>query len=206
MATTKIYVILDKSGSMENCRTDTIDGFNLFVSKQMEEKSDSVYLSLILFSNIYEIHYESKRLEDVQKLTWQTFVPYGTTALLDAIGRTVNEIQQWEGENIIVVIITDGEENSSSRYSKSQVNDLIGEKKAKGWEFVFLGANQDAIQEAGKLGIGCDSALTFSTSESKVAFDCLSEAITRSRSTPIGGSRSIHFTPQERTLSIDSPN
>jgi len=206
MATTKIYVILDKSGSMENCRTDTIDGFNLFVSKQMEEKSDSAYLSLILFSNIYEIHYESKRLEDVPKLTWQTFVPYGTTALLDAIGRTVNEIQQWEGENIILVIITDGEENSSSRYSKSQVNDLIGEKKAKGWEFVFLGANQDAIQEAGKLGIGCDSALTFSTSESKVAFDCLSEAITRSRSTPMGGSRNIHFTPQERTLSIDSPN
>lgn len=199
MSTTKIYVILDKSGSMEECRNDTIGGFNSFVRKQREEKTDIVLLSLIQFDHEYQIIYENKNINDVENLTTKTFEPRGTTALLDAIGRTINDIQQWDGENIIVVIITDGEENESKRFKKDQINQMIKEKKEKGWEFVFLGANQDAIKEAENLGIGSNSALTYSTDACIEAFDSLSEAISRSRETPM---KALSFTPEERIKSV----
>lgn len=203
MTTTKIYVILDKSGSMEECRNDTIEGFNSFVKKQREDNSGEVLLSLIQFDNKYEINYENRNINDVEDLNLETFQPNGTTALFDAIGRTINEIQQWIGEKIIVVIITDGEENSSVKYGKNEVNEMISERKSKGWEFVFLGANQDAIKEAEKIGIGADSALTYSTDAFIEAFDSLSGAISRSRSTPM---RSISFTPDERERSFSKKN
>lgn len=197
---TKIYVILDKSGSMESCRADTIGGFNSFVRKQKNISADTAFLSLYQFDNTYQICYEEKKIDQVDELSMETFEPFGNTALLDAIGKTVTKIQQNENENIIVVIITDGEENSSEEFTKTQINKLISEKREKGWEFVFLGANQDAIKEAENLGICGTAALTYSTDESKAAFNCLSGAIERSRSTP--ASRKIEFTPEERSVSF----
>jgi len=129
------------------------------------------------------------------------FQPNGQTALLDAIGKTINSIESNEDNKVIVVIITDGEENSSIEFNKQKINEMISEKKEKGWEFVFLGANQDAIQEAGKLGIGADSSLTYSTDVAKQAFTSLSCAISRSRSTPQKEAK-ILFTPEERTKSV----
>jgi len=197
--TTRIYVILDKSGSMEVCRKDTIGGFNSFVRKQKELKADNAFLSLYQFSNDYIVSYENKKIEEVEELTESTFVPDGMTALLDAVGKTIHSIRPGDDDNIIIVIITDGEENSSSEYSKVVINRMIIEKKEKGWEFVFLGANQDAIKEAQKIGIGADSSLTFSTNVCNQAFESLSGAIERSRSTPV---KKVNFTPQERINSI----
>jgi len=204
MTTTKIYVVLDKSGSMENCREDTIGGYNSFVKNQRDLKADNAILSLFQFDNEYEMIYIDKKIEDVPLLDHQTFIPGGTTALLDAIGRTISNVIKEEKDSIIFVILTDGEENSSKEFSRSKINDLIKNKKEEGWEFIFLGANQDAIQEASRLGIGADASLTFSTNEgcTNNAFNSLSDAISRSRSTPIKKEKKIHFTPEERTKSL----
>lgn len=204
MNQTFIHVILDKSGSMESCRADTIGGFNSFVKKQKEIKADSAFLSLYQFDHEYFINYQNKKIEQVEELTYETFEPNGQTALLDAIGKTITPIQHPGESYVIIVIITDGQENSSQEFSKSTINDLIQKKKELGWEFVFLGANQDAIQEASTLGICGNSALTYDTNNSKEAFTCLSGAISRSRSTPMKEARSIAFTPQERSLSLGS--
>jgi len=204
MTTTKIYVVLDKSGSMESCRDDTIGGFNCFINKQKELKTDKATLSLFQFDNKYETIYVDKKIEEVPLLDHQTFVPDGNTALLDAIGRTISNINKEEQDSIIVVVLTDGEENASTEFNLSKINNLINKKKEEGWEFIFLGANQDAIQEASKLGIGADASLTFSTNEgcTNNAFNSLSDAISRSRSTPIKKEKKIHFTPEERTKSL----
>lgn len=202
MTTTKIFVILDRSGSMESCRSDTIGGFNSFVRQQKELKADNAFLSFYQFDNDYSIIYENKKIEEVEPLTDATFVPRGGTALLDAIGRTVNGITANDGENVIVVIITDGEENSSREFNKTTVNQLISQKKEKGWEFIFLGANQDAIKEAAVLGINSNSSLTYSTEAAQEAFTSVSSAISRSRSTPMKEQKNISFTPEERQKSM----
>jgi len=200
--TTKIYVVLDKSGSMESCLNDTIGGFNSFVREQKNLKSDSAILSLYQFSNEYLICYENKKIEEVESLTTETFVPNGSTALLDAIGRTINSVTANDDDNIIIVIITDGEENASTEFKKSKINEMIQEKKDKGWEFVFLAANQDAIKGAGDLGINQNSALTYSTNASSEAFEVLSSAISRTRSTPVKECKKVNFTPEERSKSL----
>lgn len=202
--TTRIFVILDKSGSMEDCRADTIGGFNSFIRKQKKLNTDSAFLSLYQFDNEYEISYENTPIDQVPELTFETFEPSGQTALLDAIGKTINNIDQKNDDSIIVVIITDGEENSSREYkNKELINHMIKQKKELGWEFIFLGANQDAIQSANILGIGDSSALTYDVNASQSAFESLSGAISRSRSTPIKEAKKIHFTPEERTKSLD---
>jgi len=201
MNKTTIHIILDKSGSMHTCLLDTIGGFNAFVQKQRELKIDLAFLSLYQFNQDYQITYQNKKIDEVEDLNTSIFQPYGQTALLDAIGKTINSIESNEDDKVIVVIITDGEENSSMEFNKQKINEMISEKKEKGWEFVFLGANQDAIQEAGKLGIGADSSLTYSTDVAKQAFTSLSCAISRSRSTPQKEAK-ILFTPEERTKSV----
>jgi len=201
MSKTSIYVILDRSGSMESCRADTIGGFNTFIKKQKELKADTAFLSLYLFDHIYEISFENKKIDQVEPLSYETFEPRGQTALLDAIGKTITSIKD-DDSNVIIVIITDGEENSSREFSKTKINELISQKKEKGWEFVFLGANQDAIQEASKLGICGTAALTYSTNHSSEAFTCLSGAISRSRSTPMKNDKKIEFTDEERLSAL----
>lgn len=198
--TTQIHFILDKSGSMESCRADTIGGFNSFVRRQRELNADNCIMSLYQFDNLYEVIYKNKNIKEVPELSYESFQPNGMTALLDAIGITINNIVQ-NNDNIIVVILTDGEENSSENFRKNQINDLIKAKKDSGWEIVFLGANQDAIKEAENLGIGGQSALTYSAEGhgTSNAFACLSDAISRSRSTPMA---KIAFTPEERVKSL----
>ncbi len=152
---TRIFVVLDKSGSMEECRSDTIGGFNSFIRKQKKLNADSAFLSLYQFDHEYFITYQNVPIEQVPELTFETFEPSGQTALLDAIGKTITNVEHQTDDSIIIVIITDGEENSSNTYrSKEQINQMIKQKQDLGWEFVFLGANQDAIQSAGQLGIG----------------------------------------------------
>jgi len=189
-----IYCLIDRSGSMHSCVDDTIGGFNTFLKEQDPETT----LSLTLFDN--EItHMYTKKVKDADLLTVKTFVPRGSTSLLDAIGQTIKSIPS--GEKPTIVILTDGFENTSKKYSKLHINDLITEKKNLGWSFVFLAANQDAIQTASDLGIPEMSALTFDTSQVASAFRSASKAVHRSLK---GETQGVEFTEMERATSIAS--
>ena len=145
--TRSIVFLLDRSGSMETCRDDVIGGFNAFVADQ---KALGGNLTLIQFDDKYEVVYSETPLDEVGPLTRETFVPRGSTALLDAIGKTIKE---GKSQAPLFIIFTDGLENTSLTYTKAHVKDLIEQKTKEGWTFMYLGANQDAFAEAGSMGI-----------------------------------------------------
>lgn len=166
--------ILDRSGSMESCWDDTIGGFNAFVN---EQKADGGTLSLIQFDHEYLECYHAKPIDDVEPLTRETFKPRGSTALLDAIGKTIKNFKS----NTIptVIILTDGQENSSYQYTKPHIKDLIEERTKDGWTFVYLGANQDAFAEAGALGIAPACTMNYDVRRTPEAFHTLSAALSQ---------------------------
>ena len=164
-----ITIVLDRSGSMSSIRDDTIGGFNSFLEEQ-KAVPGSANLSLVQFDDKYEILYEGRRLQDAPLLSAQTFVPRGSTALLDAIGRTVNATgvrlaAQPDSERagkILFVIMTDGQENASHEFSHRQVFDMITHQREKyQWEVVFIGANQDAVATGASYGIPQANALNY---------------------------------------------
>jgi Mg-chelatase subunit ChlD len=163
--------ILDRSGSMETCRDDTIGGFNAFLSEQQAEGGT---LTLVLFDHEYNVLYENKPICDAQPLTRETFVPRGSTALLDAIGKTIKDAK---AAKPTVVILTDGQENASHHYTKAHIKDLIEQKTRDGWTFVYLGANQDAFAEAGSIGIAPAGTVNFDVNRTTDAFRTLSAAM-----------------------------
>ena len=157
----EIAYILDRSGSMHCMIEPAIAGFNQFLREQREAPGDA-RLSLILFDDQYEVPCNRLPLDEVPELDTTTYVPRAMTALLDAIGRTINEIDQklqgmLEAERpgkVMVAIFTDGLENASREFSLDRINQLIREKRENhGWEFLFLAANQDAIATARRMGI-----------------------------------------------------
>lgn len=164
--------ILDRSGSMEACRDDTIGGFNAFLT---EQKKEGGTLTLVQFDHEYLVSYTSKPITDVEPLTGETFNPRGSTALLDAIGKTIKRNANLT--NPTVIILTDGHENSSHEYTKAHVKDLIEEYQKKGWTFVYLGANQDAFAEAGNLGIAPGATMNYDANRTPDAFRVLSAAL-----------------------------
>ena len=140
--------LLDRSGSMDICRTDTIEGYNTFVDAQKEQGGT---MTLILFDHEINVVYENTPIADVKPLDEATFVPRGGTALLDAIGHV---LKMDLPEKTTVVVLTDGDENSSNDYTPAHIKDLIQvREKTDGWSFVYLGANQDTITNATNLGI-----------------------------------------------------
>lgn len=166
---THISVVLDRSGSMSSIMTDTIGGFNQFLKDQKAVKSKATF-SLLQFDTEFQEDYIGKDIQEVPELTDKTFVPRGMTALLDAIGHTINKTGEWlknipeaiRPGKVVFVILTDGAENSSHEFSKSQIFDMIKKQTdVFKWGFVFLGANQDAIQEAHGLGIFGSNSLTY---------------------------------------------
>lgn len=169
---TEIICIVDRSGSMSSMRDDAIGGFNSFV---MDQKNDvgEVRMTLVLFDNEYDIVYDALPLHLVPLLTHDTFVPRGSTALLDAIGKTIDDVGERLAKtpeadrpgHVIMTILTDGEENSSQHYSNAAVAARISHQRdAYGWEFIFLAANQDAIASAAKLSIASSDAIGFEAS------------------------------------------
>jgi len=166
--------ILDRSGSMEICRDDTIGGYNAFVSDQKEFGGT---MTLVQFDHEYEVTYKQKNIGDVEPLTRETFHPRGSTALLDAIGNT---IKTWTASGTpTVIILTDGEENASRKYTKAHIKDLIEQKTKDGWTFVYLGANQDAFAEAGSLGIAPTCTMNYDQNRTPDAFRELSAAVSQ---------------------------
>ena len=174
---THISFILDRSGSMHDLRNDAIGGFNAFVASQQAQPG-TADLSLILFDHEYTLVHENLKLQQVPKLDEQTYVPRGSTALLDAIGRTITELgvrlaglpEARRPEKIIVAMLTDGLENASRHFGGQRVAEMIAHQREKyAWEFVYLGANQDAILTAQHLSIDASSAFSFASSSAGVA-------------------------------------
>jgi hypothetical protein len=158
----KRYFILDRSGSMNSIVDDTIGGFNAFINSQRE---DGGTMSLYLFDDKFDVIYEDIDIKDVKELTEETFIPRGSTALYDAIGTVIKKIlDNPKSNNKIknkIVIFTDGYENSSKKYTANHIKDLIEKNTKNGWEFMYIGANQDSILEGSKLGIMADQTLDF---------------------------------------------
>lgn len=193
---TAIYFVLDRSGSMYSCLDDTLGGFNSFVNKQKQDNPNGE-MSLFLFSDTIKTEYKNKPIQYVNNLTADTYVPAGSTALCDAIGHTIKFAEKdTQNEKKIIVILTDGFENSSKSYTKLHINDLISHHND--WQFVFLAANQDAIQSAETFGINKHSAMTFGQEKVTQAFEGLSAAIGRQVT---GESQNVEFTELERSES-----
>ena len=165
---TELVFILDKSGSMSGLENDTIGGFNSMIENQKKEDAPC-YVSTILFSGESEVIHDREKLGKIQPLTDRDYVVGGCTALIDAIGGAIHHIgkvHKYFGESApehtMFVITTDGQENASHKYTSEQVKKMIERQKEKyGWEFIFLGANIDAVSVAGTFGISSDKAVTY---------------------------------------------
>jgi hypothetical protein len=167
---TEIAYVLDRSGSMGSMTEPAIAGFNQFLAEQRKAPGHA-RLTLVLFDDEYLVPCQSLPLEEIVELDTTSYVPRGMTALLDAIGRTIVQLgRQLEATpeakrpgQVIVAIFTDGYENASSEFSLKKISKMIRHQQEKyGWEFLFLGANQDAIATAVQMGIDHDKAATVS--------------------------------------------
>ncbi len=184
---TELVMILDKSGSMGGLESDTIGGYNAMLQKQKELDGECV-ITTVLFSHHYELLHDRIDIRAVEPITSKEYFVGGSTALLDAIGSTIHKIinvqkntaEDYRAEKVMFVIITDGEENSSREYSSSKVKEMIEQQKSKhGWEFVFLGANIDAVETAGRFGISADRAVDYvpDAAGTELNYRMMSEAV-----------------------------
>ena len=170
---TEIVFILDRSGSMAGLESDTIGGFNSMIKKQQAELEGKALVSTILFDHESLVLHDRLPLSEVKPLTEKDYEVRGTTALLDAVGDAINHVKKvhkyigkYAGEKylpqkVLFVITTDGMENSSVNYDYNQVKRLVEQQKEKGWEFIFLGANIDAVKVAGHIGIDARRAVNY---------------------------------------------
>ena len=166
---TEMVFILDRSGSMAGLEADTIGGFNAMIERQRKESGEAL-VSTVLFSNESCVIHDRADLQTLEPLTDRQYYVGGCTALIDAIGGAIRHIsnvhkyarEEDRPEHTVFVITTDGMENASRRYSAAQVKDMVRQQKEKyGWEFLFLGANIDAVETAAHFGIAEDRAVTF---------------------------------------------
>ena len=188
---TEIVFILDRRGSMAGLEGDTIGGFNAMIEKQKREPGEA-YISTVLFDNTSEVVHDRVKLEDIRPMTDRDYYVRGCTALLDAIGGAIHHIgnihkyarEEDVPEHTLFVITTDGMENASRRYDSHQIKAMIQRQKEKyGWEFLFLGANIDAVETAGRFGIGADRAVNYHADPqgTQLNYDVVSEAICQVR-------------------------
>ncbi len=188
---TELVFILDRSGSMSGLESDTIGGFNSMLKKQKKEEGEAV-VSTVLFDDVSEVIHDRKPIADVKKLTEKRYYVRGCTALLDAVGSAIDHIgnvQKYAREEdrpskTLFVITTDGLENASKRYTFKKVKKMIERQKEKyNWEFLFLGANIDAIEVAGHMGISADRAANYHCDEAGTALNyaVLEETVSRVR-------------------------
>lgn len=166
---TEVVFILDRSGSMGGLEADTIGGFNSMIEKQRKEEGEA-FISTVLFDDMTEVIYDRVPIEKVEKMTDKQYYVRGCTALLDALGGAIHHIgnvhkyarEEDRPEKTIFIITTDGQENASSKYSYNKLRKMVERQKEKyGWEFLFIGANIDAIGEASKFGIDADRAVNY---------------------------------------------
>ena len=188
---TEIVFILDRSGSMAGLEADTIGGFNSLIQKQKKEAGRAV-ISTLLLDDKCEVLHDRKLLEEIAPLTERDYYVRGCTALLDAIGGAIHHIgnvhkyarAEDRPEKTLFIITTDGMENASKQYGYEKVKRMIERQKERyGWEFLFLGANMDAISVAGRFGIAPERAVRFHSDEkgTEINYRVLSETIAKVR-------------------------
>ncbi len=190
--TTELVFILDRSGSMSGLEKDTVGGFNSMISKQKTEDGEAL-VSTVLFDNKSVVIYDRLPLDDVPPMTEKEYFTRGCTALLDALGDAIHHIgnihkyarREDVPEKTLFVITTDGFENASRRYDYDTVRAMIERQKEKyGWDFLFLGANIDAVAEARRFGIDADRAVDYKCDEEGTAlnFSVISDVVCGVRS------------------------
>ena len=166
---TELVFILDRSGSMGGLESDTIGGFNSMIKKQKEEEGEA-NVTTVLFDDKYQVLHDRVNIKDLKDMTSKDYYVCGSTALLDAIGTTIKSVnkkqkelpEEEQAEKVIFVITTDGMENASCHYDRDKIKKMIEKKQSKkNWQFMFLGANMDAVSEAGRIGIRADRAVTY---------------------------------------------
>lgn len=188
---TLIVVVLDRSGSMQSIASDTIGGFDKFVEDQRKDSPDDAKLTLIQFDDKYEEVYTAKPLAEVPSLV---FHPRGMTALLDAMGRAITSTgeslatmaESDRPEAVVFVVITDGYENSSKEFNKAQIAEMVKHQEdTYNWQFVFLGANIDAIQAGGSIGVKGAMAMNYQANSQGVGkmYDVVSQNVKSYRTT-----------------------
>ncbi len=188
---TELVFILDRSGSMSGLEEDTIGGFNSMLEKQKKEDGEAL-VSTVLFNNKCEVIHDRVDIHKISPMTDKEYYVRGSTALLDAVGGAIHHISHIHKtlgednvpEHTLFVITTDGMENSSYEYSADSVRKMIEEKKAEqDWEFLFLGANIDAVKTAGNIGISADRAVNYHSDSkgTELNYDGISAAITSMR-------------------------
>lgn len=196
---TEILIILDRSGSMISCASDTIGGFNSYIQEQ-QKSNPTARLSLITFSSSPKTIYENVSVKDIDEL--KDYVPMGSTAMYDAVGMGITKLGQRLNEmpendrpnKVICVIITDGEENDSRKYNQQQIKDMITEQTNKyNWEFVYLGANQDSWEVSKSIGIMASNTANYDVRNTEQIYGYLSAATTGSAR----GTRKMAFTAAE---------
>ena len=147
-----VVFLLDRSGSMGGIEKDTIGGYNGYIKAQ---KDKNVLVTTVLFDNYYEMIYERKPISEVKKLDSKTYYVRGCTALYDAIGKTIKFMDENKSKKVLFIITTDGFENSSKEYNKSQIKELI--KGHSNWEFMYIGADINSYEEGSSIGIKKDN-------------------------------------------------
>jgi uncharacterized protein YegL len=186
----EIAVVLDRSGSMYKLVEDTIGGYNEFLAEQKEVDGEA-NLTLVLFDDQYEVLHDGYDLRLAPELTKKQYFTRGWTALYDAFGKTINNMaariakmpDDKRPDKVIVVVTTDGEENSSREYSSDQVKSLVEEKEKEGWEFMFFGANIDSFSVGGALGVNSIRTMNYDASGvgTKGMYSSMTSMVTNSR-------------------------
>jgi len=175
----EIVFILDRSGSMSGCETDTIGGYNSFLSKQQQEEGVA-QVTTVLFDHDYELLHDAVDLQAVNPITAAEYFVRGNTALLDAVGRTIGRVKA-RADKAIFVIITDGFENASVEFNYARVRELITERMAAGWEFIYLGADLGNLDDADRLGIRKDRTAAFAKGRTVAMYDQMSQNVSEIR-------------------------
>ena len=187
----ELVFILDRSGSMQGLEGDTIGGFNAMIEKQKKEHGEA-FVSTVLFDDRSEVLHDRMKVSEIRPITEKEYYVRGCTALLDAVGGAIHHIGNIHKyarpedvpEHTLFVITTDGMENASRRYSAQRVTEMIQRQKEKyGWEFLFLGANMDAVETAGHMGIAPDRAVNYhcDSEGTRLNYEVLSQAVSTVR-------------------------
>ena len=188
---TELVFVIDESGSMGGLESDTIGGFNSLIEKQKKEDGEA-YVSTVMFNTVNRVIHDRVNLQKIEPMTDRDYRPGGGTALLDAVGDAIHHIgnvhryarEEDRPGKTLFIITTDGMENSSCRYTYKEIKRKIDRQKEKyGWEFLFLGANIDAIDVAGRMGIRRDNAVNYECDEvgTSLNYDVLERAVGRAR-------------------------
>jgi uncharacterized protein YegL len=189
---TEVVFILDKSGSMAGLEADTIGGFNSMLTKQKKAEGEA-FVTTVLFDHGYELLHDRINVRGISPITDKDYEVGGTTALLDAIGFTIQKIvnvqkrtrEEERADKVLFVITTDGMENASREFSPKKIKNIIEYQKEKyGWEFMFLGANIDAVSTAAQFGIDEDFAVNYHADHkgTQLNYEMVSEAVVKLRS------------------------